>query len=121
MNNKFPKQEKLKSRKTIEQLFTEGKSYTQYPLKVFYVPQLSEKPNQAGFSVPKRKFKLAVDRNRIKRQIRETYRLNKSILNKNEDDTLAMLFLFLGKEEMKYEVIEKAMKGLLNKLASKTF
>lgn len=80
----------------------------------------SDKAHQAAFSVPKRRFKLAVDRNRIKRQIRETYRLNKSMLVESEGQKFAMLFLFIGKDKVPYEVLDKAMKGLLRKLVSKS-
>lgn len=116
MNYRFPKQEKLKSRKTIDKLFSDRKSYTQYPLKVFFVPH--EKIHQAAFSVPKRNYKHAVDRNRIKRQIREAYRLNKSILHNHTEQNYAMLFLFIGKEKPKYSALEKSMVLLLKKLSS---
>jgi len=115
VNKRFPKQEKLKSRKTIDSLFSDRKTYTKYPLKVFYVPQ--KEINQAAFSVPKRTYKLAVDRNRIKRQMREAYRLNKSILHNNVDENYAMLFLYIGKDKPKYRTLEKAMVYVLKKLS----
>jgi len=113
VNKRFPKQEKLKSRKTIDSLFSDRKTYTKYPLKVFYVPQ--KEIHQAAFSVPKRTYKLAVDRNRIKRQMREAYRLNKSILKANEN--YAMLFLYIGKDKPAYRTLNKAMVYLLKKLS----
>ena len=73
MNFRFPKSEKLKSSKTIELLFAEGQSFSNFPLKVIYLPQQTEQTTQATFAVPKRNFKTAVMRNRIKRQLRERY------------------------------------------------
>ena len=79
MNFKYSKQDKLKSKKLIEQLFTEGKSVTAYPLKLIYLKTEFEDDSilKTGVSVSKRLHKTAVDRNRIKRLLREAYRLNK--------------------------------------------
>ena len=100
--NTFGKLEKLKSRKSIDILFKEGKSvatngftlvYLQQPLNTFY-------PAQASFSVPKKFFKHAVDRNRIKRMMREAYRLNKILLYKNlaqRKNQLLLMFIYKGK------------------------
>lgn len=116
MSYKFPKNEKLKSSKTIAKLFSGGKTHFKFPLKLYYIPQLSIEKNQAAFAVPKRNFKLAVTRNRIKRQIREAYRLNKQSILEDKDQKYVMLFLFLGKENPKFEQVEKAMISLLKKL-----
>ncbi len=116
MNFRFPKSKKLKSRKTIELLFAEGKSVTKFPIKVFYLPIESAKKNQAGFAVAKRNFKSAVDRNRIKRQLREAYRLQKHLLKIEDDSQFALFFLYLGKEKLEYSSIEKAMAVLLEKI-----
>ena len=124
MNKNFPKREKLKSAKTIENLFLEGKSHFKFPIKVFFLPKPNipvDKENLdinlAAFTVPKRNFKSAVDRNRIKRQLREVYRLNKHLLDEKEDGKLLMLFLFLGKVKPQYADLDKAMVNLLSKLA----
>ena len=78
------KDDRLKSRKAIEYLFKEGKSFSIFPLRVLYtINAASEKPTnnlRAGFSVSTRNFKKAVDRNRIKRLLREAYRLQKHLL-----------------------------------------
>jgi len=116
VNQKFPKTEKLKSSKTIESLFSEGKSYSKYPLKIFFLPKENIETNLAAFAVPKRNFKLAVDRNRIKRQLRETYRLNKNIIEGVSGRKFVMLFLYLGKTKPLYSELEKAMVNLLKKL-----
>lgn len=114
VNQKFPKNEKIKSRKTIDQLFSEGKSWVQYPVKMLYIPSETE-VNQAAFSVPKRNFKRAVDRNRIKRKLREAYRLNKYILS-GSTRNFSIFFIYLGKEKREYRQIEKSVKKLLFKL-----
>ena len=116
VNYKFPKNEKLKSSKAIATLFSEGKNHFNFPIKVFFIPKPSAEKNLAAFAVPKRNFKLAVDRNRIKRQLREAYRLNKDVLMKNEDKKYIMLFLFLGREKPQYDQVVKAMVSLLKKL-----
>jgi ribonuclease P protein component len=116
----FPKSENLKSRTTIKQLFNEGKSYTAFPVKLIYIPQRDIKITQAAFAVPKRNFKLAVDRNRIKRQMREAYRLHKQLLMTNNNGGFALLFLYLGKDKPKYDKLEKTFKILLKKLEDET-
>lgn len=116
MNFKFPSTENLKSRKAIELLFTEGKSVRSYPIKVFYLPSETIETTQATFAVPKRNFKSAVDRNRIKRQMRETYRLHKQLLITNKDQNFTLLFLYLSKDKLPYTSIDKAMLSILNKI-----
>jgi len=120
MNFSFPTSEKLKSYKTIKRLFEEGKTYTKYPLKVIYLPQEDDKKTQAAFAVPKRNFKKAVTRNRIKRQMRETYRLHKQLLSANNGKNFALLFLYLGKDTPQYTRLEIATMALLKKLDNET-
>ena len=74
---RFPKSSRLYLRKDINGLITSGKTVHFTPLKVFYlVLPATDFPLKMAVAVPKRNFKLAVDRNRIKRQIREAFRLN---------------------------------------------
>lgn len=116
MDFRFPKKEKLKSAKTIENLFLEGKTHSKFPIKVFYVSEENGENSQAAFAVPKRNFKSAVDRNRVKRQLREAYRLNKQILDEIHGKKFVMLFLYLGKVKPQYAELEKAMVKLLKKV-----
>ncbi|MFT4698250.1 MAG: ribonuclease P protein component [Flavobacteriaceae bacterium] len=116
MNFKFPSSERLKSKKAIELLFTEGKSVKSYPVKIFYLPSETIENTQATFAVPKRNFKSAVDRNRIKRQLKEVYRLHKQLLITNKEQKVTLLFLYLSKDKLPYATIEKAMVSALNKL-----
>lgn len=112
----FPKSEKLKSSKTIERLFEEGKTYTSFPVKVIYLPRANEKSTQAAFAVPKRNFKTAVSRNRIKRQLREVYRLHKQFLIATKPDKFVLLFLYIGKEKPLFSELEYALKTLIKKI-----
>lgn len=117
MPNTFPKNEKLKSRKRIDRLFLEGKSISNYPLKLIYLKTALPKDVkiQAGVAVPKKNFKSAVQRNRIKRLLREAYRLNKQTVFNNSEGEFAFLFLYLGKEIPAFSDVEKSMKKILQK------
>ena len=109
----FSKIKKLKSRKVIEQLFSEGKSISKFPVKLYYLPLEEVKITQAAFSVPKRNFGLAVTRNRIKRQMRESYRLHKHMLTHNNGRKFALLFLYISKDKSQYAQIDSSIKALL--------
>jgi len=109
MNFRFPKEEKLKSKKKIELLFEEGKGLVKFPVKVLFKELENELHTQAAFSAPKRNFKKAPDRNRIKRQMREAYRLHKHLLMSDNGKKFALLFLYISKDKQQYEAIEKAM------------
>ena len=94
----------------------EGKTHSKFPIKIFFLPKENIETNLAAFAVPKRNFKSAVDRNRVKRQLREAYRLNKQILDEIHGRKFVMLFLYLGKVKPQYAELEKAMVKLLKKL-----
>ena len=116
----FGKEEKLKSKKQIERLFAEGNSIKEFPLRMkFLKVDESDFPIKVAFSVPKRNFKLAVDRNRIKRLLRETYRLNKHILLNNIDDKYVIMFVYMDKVEWNYADLEEKMINVLNKFIKK--
>jgi len=121
MNQTFPTIEKLKSKKLLDELFTSGKKLNEYPIKLVY-KQLDFEDDvliKAGVSVPKRNFKKAVDRNRIKRLLREGYRLNKHILHDELNQKYVCMFLYLSKDMPTFEEINIKMECLLKKLAKK--
>ena len=116
----LPKNEKIKHRKQIEFLFKEAQSFNVYPLRVLYLfsPD-NDVVMQVGFTVSTRYFKKAVDRNRIKRLMREAYRLQKNdIISKLEkhNKKLQVFFIFAGNELPEYDVLYKRMEQSLNKL-----
>lgn len=115
MRNTLGKQERLKSKKLIEKLYAEGDSVKTFPLRMMYVQTVhtSEFPCQVGVSVAKRNYKLAVDRNRLKRLMRETYRLQKQIVYNNLDEPYVFMISYIGREEIKYEDLYLKMEKLL--------
>jgi ribonuclease P protein component len=126
MPNTLKKAERLDRKKVIGKMFTGGAgahSFTVFPLRVVYLTE-PELMSQASvlISVSKRYFKHAVDRNRVKRQIREAYRLNKHILLdflSNRNEKMAVSFIYLSEELMPTDFIEKRMKIALEKMLEK--
>lgn len=118
---RLPKEEKLCSRTKIEQLFADGHSFAQYPLRIVYRIHPKNTPEelpQFFISVPKRKFKRAVKRVWLRRRIREAYRLNKHIIPDMGDKSIDMAFLYTAADMQDYAHIEQRMKDTLNKLAT---
>lgn len=112
----FGKEEKLKSRKQIERLFAEGNMVKEFPILMkFLKTDVNDFPIKVAFSVPKRNFKLAVHRNRIKRLLREAYRLNKHVLLNNIDDKYVVMFIYTDKTEWNYQELEEKMIVVLDK------
>ena len=112
MSFTYPKHEKLKSKKQIDLLFSDGKSVSKYPLRLVFAPVKLENDEQIklGVSVSKKYFKKAVDRNYYKRLLRECYRLNKKILLENLDQPYAVMFFYQSKETMTFtEMNEKTI------------
>ncbi len=122
MKNTYPKHEKLKSKTTIDLLFSEGKSVSKYPLRLVYVPTVLE--NEArikfGVSVSKKYFKKAVDRNYFKRVLRETYRLNKQLLLENMEQPYAFMFFYQTKDRLSYSEINEKTIQLFQKFVDAT-
>ncbi len=118
----FKKEEKLKSKKLIEELFEKGDYFTKFPLRIKFlkIDHSSENTIQTGFSAPKRKFKKAVDRNRVKRLMREAYRKNKHLLIDTIKEKHIIMFTFIDENEHKYVEIEEKMIFLLKMLIDRT-
>ncbi|WP_334055966.1 ribonuclease P protein component [Polaribacter sp. P097] len=114
------KQERLKSKKLIEKLYKEGSSVKAFPLRMVFLQteHTSEYPAQMGVSVAKRNFKKAPDRNRLKRLMRESYRLQKEIVYDNADKPYVFMISYLGKEEKEYHEIYTKMNKLLHLFVS---
>ncbi len=113
----YPKAEKLKSKTTIDSLFSIGKSVSKYPLRLVFVPIELENNQKIkfGVSVSKKYFKKAVDRNYFKRVLRETYRLNKHLLLENLNQPYAIMFFYQTKERLSYQEIESKTIQLFQK------
>ena len=120
MKYTYPKHEKLKSKTTIDLLFSEGKSVSKYPLRLVYVPLDPEKETglKFGVSVSKKYFKKATDRNYFKRVLRECYRLNKSLLVENAAQPFAVMFFYQTKERLSFAEINKKTIFLFQKFAA---
>lgn len=117
----YPKKEKLKSQKLIEKLFLEGKSVSAFPLRMVYLPITHPDGSKikSGVSVGKRNFKNAVDRNRIKRLLREAYRLNKPTYFNNISVSYALMILYISKDETDFDTVNDKMKLLLSNFIEK--
>ncbi|MEO5908328.1 MAG: ribonuclease P protein component [Ginsengibacter sp.] len=112
--------ERLKSRKIIQRIFKEGKSFLHFPFRVMYLETEDQiSPLQAGFTVSTRHFKKAIDRNRIRRLMRESYRLQKNnlvnILQEN-DKNLAIFFIYTGNKLPEYKDVFEKIEGALQRL-----
>ncbi len=142
LRHTFKKSERLTSKKTFEQLFKSGKSIAVSPFRLVWMEtnivagsnQLSVNGNQStatdhrlpitdycqlGISVPKKSFARAVDRNTLKRRIREAYRKNKHLLYEvlqNKNHTIALMIIYTAKEQLPYSEIEQKMVVSLQKM-----
>ncbi len=115
------KEDKLKSRKTIDEVFNGGNNFSVYPFKIWWLAVKDETALQAGFGVSARQFKKAVDRNKIKRLMREAYRLQKNDLQiqlEQEQKPLRIFILYIGKELPDYETCYKKLTAILNRLGN---
>ena len=126
MNFTYPKNEKLKSKNTIDLLFSKGKAVSKYPLRLVYVAvdpdnkETSAPLLKTGVSVSKKYFKKAVDRNYFKRILRETYRNNKYLLLNNLDISYAIMFLYQTKDRLCYDEINIKTIQLFEKFIAQT-
>ena len=119
------KEERLSWKRHIDRLFTEGRSFVAFPLRVVYLLSDGEgMPMRASFlvSVPKKRFKRAVKRNRIKRQVREAYRMHKYDLWESleaKDKRMLIAFLYVDNELHSSVTMEKAMTKAIRILREK--
>lgn len=120
MNTSYPKNEKLKNEKLITRLFEEGKFISQFPLRLIYLKTEFKGgvKIKTAVSVSKKNFKKATDRNRIKRLLREAYRLNKLVFFNNSKDQYALMILYLGKDMPDFNLINSKLKLLFSKFSA---
>jgi ribonuclease P protein component len=121
----FPKAEHLCSKKLIEQLFSrQNSSLGIYPLRLTWLVASARTtaPPQVLITVPKRTFKRAVDRNRLKRLVREAYRLNKHLLTEaaNGHPVAVLGILYTGKEKSELPLLEKKLISGFNRLLAES-
>ena len=122
--NSFSKAEHLCGEKRITRVFTQGEAFISYPLRVVFLiePEKDAEPASVLVAVPKKRFKRANKRNRLKRLMRESYRLNKhemiDALNKKQLQ-IHLAFNYVADEELDFSSIEKKMKIAIQKLQVK--
>ena len=131
----YGRQERLKSRKLIEQLFREGRSLAISPFRVYWLLQGPPAPGsqpkgvspvvpatvQCGFGVSSRQFKKAVDRNRVKRVAREAWRLQKKVVTDAmaaRPEQLALFFIYTGRELPEFTVVKEKLALIIDKLTT---
>ena len=114
--NTLPKKERLNSKIKIEKLFKSKNSFVQNDFKVYWDVLPSEDTNiSVLISVPKKNVHLATNRNKIKRIIRECYRINKNILIENKQD-LTIAIVYLSSEIPEFKLLEEKIKLVLQRL-----
>lgn len=118
--NTFRKQERLTSLKTIEKLFTEGNVFVIHPYRVFWLRnEDQENCLKIAISVPKKRFKKAVDRNLLKRRTREAFRTQKDELTETlqlNQLKLSVFLVYINDTIVEFSFLEKQMLQVLQKL-----
>lgn len=130
MRQKLPKTERLSSKKYIQELFSKGKAFTYFPYKVICLPLSTEQAREVAgipqgrektppvaqvlFSCSKRNFKKAVDRNAVKRRMREAYRLHKHLLP--ADGHFLIAYIYIAREIFPYPFLEEKLKASFKRL-----
>ncbi len=119
----YRKADKLKSRKAIDELFSKGLRFSVFPFHVIWLPKNEQANLQTGIGVSSRFFKKATDRNRIKRLMRESYRLQKNELQqqlKEKESRLSVFILYTGKELPDQALVHEKMALILKNLIKQT-
>lgn len=122
MNNKLRqtlgKRERLHGKSQISRLFTKGNTFYIYPFKVIYLTETSDEPERPKIliSVSKKNLKKAVDRNKVKRLVREAYRTNKALLFEESRSSLLFGLIYTAKTILSYTEIEKKIILILHRL-----
>jgi len=123
MRNTFGKNERLKNKIAIANLYEKGRHINQYPIKIVWKVEKAQDSNdfpaKVVLSVSKKKFKKAVDRNRVKRLLKETYRVNKNeLVSALKDSNLELHFflVYLDKNLPEYHALENKIKTALQRL-----
>lgn len=125
IRHKYNANQKLKSKKLLEQVFAKGNTFLVFPVKVFFLLHANTGNTnlQAGVGTGKRNFKKATQRNRIKRVLREAFRLHKHALEQHlqqNNISMAVFLLFIDKEMPSSKVIDEKMKLIMQKLINAT-
>lgn len=116
-NYSFGKEKKLKSRVEVQRLFKEAKGFTVFPIRVLHLPKKEgdESPSKFAFSVPKSRFPKAVDRNRIRRKMKEVVRINQDDLSEKR---INVIFIYISNEELEFSKVQAALIQGIKRIAS---
>lgn len=125
MANTFKKLERLSSKKLIDTVFESGRSFTIQPFNVKWIEcgLNTTFPAQIAFAIPKKKFRKAVDRNKLKRRSREAYRKAKQRLYNfliEQNKSIAIVLVYIAKEEFSYAIIEDKINKVIDRLVKST-
>ena len=125
MLQQLPKSERLSGKINLDNLFTKGSSFIEYPLRIVYI--ITERTDASTVKilpgVSKKRFKKAVDRNRIKRLIRESYRLNKAEITDHfhrQNKCIHIAFFCISPDLPEFGLVQKKMKNALSRIIEKT-